>query len=348
MKKFTLLVGLVAFLIGVATAQTTKVSKQIEMMSWLNKAVVDGNQVEGGLHTYANWNEVALNAAADNSSSIKLKTAQVQLGMLITLTGAADAGTYRLKSWTGYNADPASATLPLKSEWERIGDVVVVADIAARDELIDSDPAATDLDYALSVGTVVLVGDNGTGIPGAYIYVGGTIDVNGDGSATATDLWFNLSSSSTDAGYICYLDYTPVTSVYTDALTATVTSSTLTSGYFATSNTDATPVFGTITHGTSVKFTSKPVISAAGSNEITFDLTTITHVSGHLPLVAMPKSWGKPSFYIQTGTGTSDYSPLQDCWVSREVTIDNVVYQVWIADNDFVEGAGTTLKLIVR
>lgn len=320
MKRFTLIVGLAIFAFVGANAQTTtKVSKQIEMLEWLNKAVVDGNQVGGGLHSYANWTEVLTGGTA------KLKTAEVKLGMLITLTDAADAGTYRLRAW----ATPAA--LPLKTEWERVGDVVVVADIAARNALITGGD-----DYSLAIGTVVLVRSNTLAVPQAFIYVenmDGDANINED----EADSWFTFGDNGASNGYIYFLAYTPLASVYSDDISAIAFSK----GYYDNAG---TPTLSTVDlTSADTKFSSLPYVTT-NPNIISFDLVT-GWTAGNVPAIALPATWAKPSFYIYDGT---NYSPLLDCWVSGKKTIDGVDYQVWVADNAFADGATGTLNLIVR
>jgi len=318
MKKFTLFVGFVAFLFAGANAQTAKVSKQIEMLSWLNKAVVDGNQVGGGLHSYANWTEVL------TSGTPKLKTAQVKLGMLITLTDAASAGTYRLKTWATQSA------LPLKAEWERVGDVVVVADIAARNALLTGGD-----DYSLAVGTVVLVRSNDLAVPQAFVYVA---DMNGNSTINENeaDSWYAFGDSGSSNGYIYYTNLAIASA--TAPYTANMATLTLESGYYDNAGTPTLSL--TAFAGTEKKFSSIP----AANNVISFNMVALAE--DEVPVIALPASWKTPCFYIYDGT---NYSPLQDCWVKYKKTIGNIDYQVWVADNAFANGLTSgTLNLIVR
>ncbi len=315
MKKITLLIGILVFLITGANAQTTKVSKKIEVLSWINEAVVDGNQVEGGLHSYASWTELNSN----------LQKAQVKKGMLVTITG--ESATYRLKSWSDTD------NLPNKNEWERVGDVVIVKDIDMRDSLLSSSTDTT----ALSTGTVVLVKSNDLSVPEAFIYVE---DMDGDGTANEDedDSWFSFSGSSnagSSNGYVYFTSYA-VSNAYTDDISSSSVS--FTNGYYSGATTSAA-VSG------QTKLSAMPSIGADGTGtQVSFDLSSWT--SGNVPVVAIPATWNAPSFYIYNGT---NYYQLQDCWVMRKRTIDDISYQVWIADNDFITGASSsTLNLIVR
>lgn len=321
MKKFTLLAGLLLAMVVTATAQSasTKVSKTIKVFDWLNAAVVDGNQVEGGLHSYVNWAEVTTGASA------KLKIAQVKIGMVITLTDIAGdksikPASYRLKTWTTPTA------LPTVKEWERIGDMIVVADIAARDLLITGPANAS-----LATGTTVMVKSNAMSIPELFVYVNGLVDVNGDGSLTATDLWYSLSSTSTtSSGYILF-DNQPV-----GTTPASISAS---SGFY-----DGITAAGAVTIGTSKRFTAMPTTLA-----LEYDLVAGITTLNNVPIVALPAAWASPSFYVSDGTGLFQ---LQDCWIKTYLTIDNTKYQVWTADNAFSNGtagvASGTFKLVIR
>jgi hypothetical protein len=162
MKKVITLIGGIALLASATTLsaqEETRVSKKIKAFDWLDVAVADGNQIEGGLHAYATSADI-LTAGAP-----KLKIAQVKPGMMVVLTTGdvtMPAGTYRLKTW----ATPTA--LPLVTEWVRV-DNLVVADIATRDALTN-----------LAVGTIVGVTANDAGEKAAYFWDGASfIDLSG-------------------------------------------------------------------------------------------------------------------------------------------------------------------------
>ena len=296
MKKFYLAASLFLAFTVAGFAQTTKISKKIEVFDWLDAAVAASNQVEGGLHAYTDW--------ADMSANLKL--AQVQVGMLVTLTG--ENATYRLASWA------TNTALPLQSEWERFGDMIVVADIAARDALVD--PANTALE-ALSIGTMVMVRSNANGVAETFVYVE---DLDGDGGTTTTDdYWYSFSGS--DAASFGYIYLTTVTTGLSGA----------TDGYYAKA-TAAGAVSG------QVKLTELPSTTA-----ITYNILSL---SAEKPLVALPKAWEKPDFYITTDDGTFQ---LDDCWAVTYETKDGIDYQVWSCDVALADGySGTTLNIVVR
>lgn len=161
-RIFLFLVGIVLIAsVSSASAQDleTRVSKKLKAFDWLNVAVVDGNQVEGGLHVYADYATLLTD----------LKVAQVKVGMMVVLNGsngALSAGTYRLDAWA------TTTALPLSTEWKRT-DNVVVANIAARDAL-----------SGLATGTIVAVNDDGTGEKAAYFYDGTDFISLGGGGTT--------------------------------------------------------------------------------------------------------------------------------------------------------------------
>ena len=163
MKKITTILMCVmlvttAFVVS-AQNNETKVSQQIKVLDWLNEAVVDGNQVEGGLHVYANWAEVGTN----------LKQAQQKKGMLVTVIdpkgdGNGTTATFRLTS-----APQASVG---ESDFEILG-ATIVANETARDALTG---------YA---GRIVGVISNDANTKAVYMYIGTEwIEVGGSGSAS--------------------------------------------------------------------------------------------------------------------------------------------------------------------
>lgn len=303
MKKITLLASaFLAFTIAVnAQNATTKVSKQIEVLPWLNAAVIDANQAAGGMHTYADWATLTTD----------LKLAQVKVGMLVTITGETDGnlnGTFRLSAW-GTNT-----ALPLGDEWVKVGDMVVVADLAARDALINA--TGTHTLQLLAPGTTVVVKANGIGVPESFIYAAGLFDANGDATVDATDLWYSPSSNAASSGYIFIKDQAVGT-----------TTVDLTSGYKA-------GAIATIAVGTDARLTAMP-------GDVEYTLAA----GATVPVIAMPAAWVNPTFYINDATNTY---PLLDCWIKSYQTIDNITYQVWTADNAFLTAATGTLKLFVR
>ena len=331
MKKFTLLAGLFLAMVVTVTAQSTatKVSKEIKVFDWLNAAVVDGNQVEGGLHSYASWAEVS-------GATAKLKIAQVKLGMVVIIADGSRSISYRLKAWTTKTA------LPLISEWERVGDVISVTTTAARDALLTTTGSAVGtaaVQGTLAVGTMVFVtGSNGSA-PDMYIYVGGLIDANGDGTVkpvTATELtdaWYSLSGASAASGYV----YVEVQDFTTSAPTVPGTST-------ANAYTYDSPATLVIPASTNKKFTQVTLPVGGFSYDLVANLAGLTTTK--VPVVYLPAAWGKPSFYIYDGT---NYFQLQDCWVKNFVTMtDGAKYQVWTADNNFAFGATGTLNLVIR
>lgn len=302
MKKVILLASIaLAFAVN-AQNSTTKVSKQIEVLPWLNAAVIDANQAAGGMHTYADWATLTTG----------LKLAQVKIGMLVTITGETDVnlnGTFRLKSWA------TNTALPLGDEWVKVGDMVVVADLAARDALINASGAHAL--HSLAPGTTVVVKANGIGVPESFIYAAGLFDANGDGSVTATDLWYSPSSNAASSGYV-FIKNQAVGTTTVDQ----------TNGWNGTA-------VGAIVVGTD------PRIKAMPTAGIEYSLSAGTTV----PVIAIPAAWANPTFYINDGTNTY---PLLDCWIKSYQTIDNITYQVWTADNAFLTAATGTLKLFVR
>jgi len=294
MKKVVLIVGIVLAFTGAVTAQTTtKVSKQIKMLPWLNTAVIDANDAAGGLHTYADWTTLSSN----------LKTSEIQIGMLVSIT--ADKATYRLKSWT------TTTALPLYAEWERVGDAVVVADIAARDALLAGTSAGV-----LSIGTTVIVKDNGSGLVQSYIYTGGGYDFNGDGVTNTADNWYSVTNTA-GSGFI-----------YFDQVAPSTTAVTSTKGW------DGDGASASLT-ATSKKLTSIP---ATTQFALTLGGTTV-------PQIAVPAAWPNPVFYLNDGTNTT---LLTDLWVKSSVTLNGITYQVWVADWSFLKDATGTFNLLVR
>lgn len=324
MKKVILLAG-ITLAFSVAVTAQTKVSKQIKVLDWLNVAVVDGNQVEGGLHTYDTW--ASLNGSTGFTPGVSpLKKAQIKIGMLVTITNElVDKnlnGTFRLKSWA------TNSALPLAGEWEHVGDLVIVDDITKRDALIVTDNSLV----SLAPGTTVVVNSNSIGVPETFIYAAGLFDANGDGTVKTdgTDNWYSANSSTAGAGYIFVSQDAAPSATATVVLTNGVSKAQVTAG--AVSTPGAIITTGTTPDG---RITSFP----AGG--VDFTLTA----GDNVPVVAMPAAWANPTFYINDGTNTYQ---LTDCWIKSYQTIDNNNYQVWAVDNAFLKDATGVLKLQIR
>ena len=86
--------------------------------------------------------------------------------MLVTITNETTDlnlnGTFRLKTWT------TNTALPLADEWEKVGDLVVVATMNDRNQLINT--AGTHTLHSLAPGTTVVVKANIIGVPETFIY----------------------------------------------------------------------------------------------------------------------------------------------------------------------------------
>ncbi len=180
-KRFTSLVACIVLVAvgSMVSAQKaeTKVTKQIKAFSWLDVAVVDGNQVEGGLHVYEDITDL----------TSYLKPAQTSIGMMVSIVKGdptMTAGTYRLSAWEVGNA------APLVGEWERVAETILVADIAARDAYVVADNSKA----LLAEGTMVVVTAGATGFVETYVYKGGTDNKT---------CWLSLSDAS-GAGFIAY------------------------------------------------------------------------------------------------------------------------------------------------
>jgi hypothetical protein len=294
-RKITFLIACAFLLAGlsVSAQETTKVSKKIEVFDWLNAAVADGNQIEGGMHTYADF--------ADLTAKMKLK--RIKVGMLVNLTTGTDKGTYRLKAWA------TTTALPLKNEWEKVAESIVVDNTAARDLLVAEKAKTT-----LAQGTVVLVKtstSNNNGME-AFVYVSGYADETAN-----LPVWFSLGNSSNSNGFI-----------YAGQ-----------GGFGKTNGFQATDATGKIVSAYGTTFTNK-LISFPNAG-LTFDLTAGSGAA----FVAFPKSWNKPTFYLDID-GT-EY-PLNDCWKVEYSEVDGIDFQKWSADFDFTAGSTNTLKLVIK
>jgi len=318
-----ILLASITLAFSVAVTAQTKVSKQIKVLDWLNVAVVDGNQVEGGLHTYDTW--ASLNGSTGFTPGVSpLKKAQIKIGMLVTITSELIDknlnGTFRLKSWA------TNGALPLAGEWEHVGDLVIVDNITKRDALIVADKSLV----SLAPGTTVVVNSNSIGVPETFIYAAGLFDANGDGTVKTdgTDTWYSPSSNVAGAGYIFVSQDAVPSAIPTVNLGNGVAKAQVTTAGTAA----ATP--GTIAVG-DARITSLP------TGGVDFALTA----GGNVPVVAIPAAWTNPVFYIYDGTNTYQ---LTDCWIKSYQTIDANKYQVWAVDNAFLQDATGTLTLQVR
>lgn len=184
-RKITLFVFAIAmvFSFTVLAQKETKVTKQIKVFKWLNEAVVDGNQVEGGLHAYDSWATLTTD----------LKLAQVKNGMLVTILdpagdGTMPAATYRLINW----AD--NKKLPANNEWERVADGVVVKSMTDRDILV---AAPADDRTTLAIGTIVVVNENDLKVREGFVYLGYN-------TADSKHEWLSLGTENPESnvGYI--------------------------------------------------------------------------------------------------------------------------------------------------
>lgn len=297
MKKNTFLAVVLMALVVTVTAQT-KVSKKIQVLPWLDQAVIDANQAKGGFHEYATWAVLATD----------LKLSQVEVGMHVYI--AADKADYRLKAW----ATPAA--LPIVAEWERVGDAIVVADMAARDALDNGTASVANSLRNLSTGTKVLVKANAKGVPEMFIYVNGLVDVNGDANTDGLDKWLSLGGAS-GAGYLLY---------GLGAVSAVDVPS-------ATNGWDGAAI-GTISGST-------PRYSGIPASGISITLAAGTTV----PVIAIPATWPAPVIYIKTG---GVMTLLSDCWLKSHATHDAIDYQVWAGDNAFLTGLTGTYTLEIR
>ncbi|PXY01667.1 hypothetical protein DF185_09370 [Marinifilum breve] len=182
-KTFLLLISFVA-VFGAVNAQN-KITKKLEMSDWVNEAVVDANDVAGGVHTYANWTDLN----AEN------KYKKFRGGMIISVAG----DLYKLAG-TATNVTAANKDAIAGGQWTYIGPMKTVASTAARLALV---PGSGDTDTPmLAAGTVVRVET----ADGATNYVfNGTSTGKYDAGDTTDELkevyWSNLSSPEVE-GYI--------------------------------------------------------------------------------------------------------------------------------------------------
>ncbi|PXY01668.1 hypothetical protein DF185_09375 [Marinifilum breve] len=186
MKKIVLLAMGFMMTLSVVNAQN-KVTKRIDMADWVNQAVVDANNVGGGVHLYATW--TALETAAKNNKKFGG-------GMVVSVAG----DLYKLGG--AENAEITETDLKKKDQWSYIGPMKKVADTGARLALINAD-GASDLPL-LSPGTVVKVEDaDGSGNPATYVFNG---TANGKYAVGDTDnekkevYWTNITASGVE-GY---------------------------------------------------------------------------------------------------------------------------------------------------
>ena len=105
--KLTVMFFFVLISLNQLSAQEKLSDKTISVPSWLNKAIVKGNQIYGGHHIYADW----------TAYTSEMKTSRVKLGMLMTILDSDGSGTvqtYYLKNWA------ATTAVPLQGEWEKM------------------------------------------------------------------------------------------------------------------------------------------------------------------------------------------------------------------------------------
>ena len=175
-----------------ANAQETRVTKTIKMLDFLNKAVIDANQAQGGLHTVADEAgrlAIHVNRAhkgmivvqQDNGAMYRLDdVAQINANagwtQLATIPGwnVANAATYDI-GVTVFNGgvlyvsliDNNGDTPGVDATWRKVGDITynAVATIAARDALTN-----------VSEGDIANVADANAAVGGAqaaaYVYDG--------------------------------------------------------------------------------------------------------------------------------------------------------------------------------
>ncbi|PXY01670.1 hypothetical protein DF185_09385 [Marinifilum breve] len=176
MRKFTFLMACAAFFATTikVSAQETRVTKQIKTFEWMDVAVVDGNQVEGGAHVY--------NKFADLTS---LKPKQQKVGMLVTILDPKGDGTEPGATYRLLNAGLDATNVIKPVNYERL-DGIIVANITDRDALLGADKAK------LAKGTIVGVLEGETGEKVAFLYTA---------SPTAGEEWIQLGGAGT-AGFI--------------------------------------------------------------------------------------------------------------------------------------------------
>lgn len=174
-----------------ANAQTeTRVTKTIKMLDFLNKAVIDANQAKGGLHTVADFGELAniktsrladgmLAVTADNGKVFRYNlagTAWVELGIMEVLNTAVNAtkdynvGDVVLIGSAPFTCISAVATGDAydANKWRKVGDIKhnAVANTAARTALT----GMAEGDIAYTTDDDAAVGGNQAA---THIYVDG-------------------------------------------------------------------------------------------------------------------------------------------------------------------------------
>ena len=175
---FSVTVLLVLFHVNVQAQDTELVSKKLKVPAWLDMALGDANQLEGGLHVYPNW-------AAYNSD---FKISRVKIGMLIAIVDPAGDGSlpsklYQLKTW----ATPAD--IPLQTEWEEftaggdnLGDHTATKNIKLGNNYLNNDGDANEgISIKADGGTVSASGD---------LYVGDDLHILKNIASASTDSVF--------------------------------------------------------------------------------------------------------------------------------------------------------------
>ncbi len=180
-KIFFLLLVICVCSSGKLYAQETElVSKKQKVPAWLNRALADANQLEGGLHIYQDW----------DAYHSDFKTSRAKTGMLMVILDPAGDGSlpsklYQLKTWATLLA------IPLQAEWEELSCL----------SMTDS------IDYGATLrwngtgweASNVLTNDTIISIKGNLFVEGDTISLgNGASIGNKTDGHLQLSADTTD------------------------------------------------------------------------------------------------------------------------------------------------------
>lgn len=224
--------------------------------------------------------------------------------MLVTVVDVGDGttGTFRLTQ-LGANREV--------QHFERV-DALLVADIAARDALID-DVGVTDA--GLAIGTIVGVTSDDSGEFAAFFYAGGTD-------------WIALAGGSSYAaggGFIAVGQQDAPGVSFTNGFDSDDSGASM-------NNTGV----GAIT-------TSDAAKKIDSFEEFEFTLTQ----NGEMPFIAYPKAWNKPNFFIKIGADPTEHT-IMDCWTVTYAIQDGVEYQQWKSTVNFTTGASSDMTLIVR
>ena len=155
--------------IRVQAQETELISLKLKVPAWLNTALGDANQLEGGLHVFQDWDVYHSD----------LKTSRAKIGMLMVILDATGDGSepsklYQLKTW-----DTSSAIL-LQNEWEEftagndnLGNHTATANIQLSDMYLSNngdsiegismdDYANTTLSFGTTAGQLILKPRNAT------------------------------------------------------------------------------------------------------------------------------------------------------------------------------------------